>query len=546
MGLRLWQQRAMDEYLASGKQDFLLEATPGAGKTQFSAALARRLIDDGTVDSVIVVVPTDALRLQWCDRVMTIRLRPMDDEIVFKPGYDGVVVTYQQLARGATSNLIRRAISRRRTLGIFDELHHAGAGKSWSEGLTHAFDVAARRLGLTGTPWRRDNRPIPYVTYGDDEMVKVDYHYRYAAAVNDRVCRPIVFHAHNGEARWVDCGEIVEAHVCEDLDEEKTGAALDALYRPEHLWMPAMLAKAAAALDELRQEIPDAGGLVWAEDKYLADMYAGLLCRITGEMPVIVHSGETEQDAKRAKGDIDRFCRGNSRWMVSVRMVSEGVDVPRLLVGVFAAKKLTPLFFRQAVGRIVRLRSDEEPAAQMFIPAVPAIVRHAYEIEQELLHELQQEEEQAQREQKKAEEYQQTLNFRVPLSASEPVFTEAIHRGQGVAPDLLAEAQQKCGQFGINVSNAASIALLLQEERRRPVELTGQVTVQPAPAEPQHRLEKRLRQEVEALARRVDYKHGLDPGTTNLDLLRAGHPKRKLATIDQLQDMRTWLAGRLQ
>lgn len=546
--LRQWQMRAMDEYLAAGKQDFLLEATPGAGKTHFSAALARRLLDDGTVSRVAVVVPTDALRLQWCDKTAgLLRLRPLDSEVVFKPGYDGVVATYAQLGVGSSADLLRRALGRNATLGIFDEVHHAGKGRSWSDGLTRAFEPAARRLSLTGTPWRRDNRPIPYVTYDESDLVHVDYHYRYAAAVNDRVCRPIVFHAHNGEARWVDCGEIVEAHVCEDLDEEKTGAALDTLYRPEHLWLPAMLQKAARALDDLRQDGPDAGGLVWAEDKALADAYARLLWQITGEFPAVVHSGDSEKDAREAKAKIEAFDRSRARWLVSVRMVSEGVDIPRLSLGVFAAKKLTPLFFRQAVGRLVRSRPSDEHNAQMFIPAVPAIVRHAYEIEQELLHELREEEERAERERKAAEEMQQTLNFRMPLSASEPVFTEAIHRGYGVDPDLLAEAQQTCERYGFPAEKAASMALVLQEERSRPMEVSAQVTVQPAPApEPQHRLEKRLRAEVEALTRRVDYKEGRDPGSTNADLLRAGFPKRKLATIEQLQQMRQWLAGRLR
>ena len=546
--MRVWQQRALDEYAAAGKRDFLLEATPGAGKTRFSAVLGRRLIDDGTVEKIAVVVPTDALRLQWCDATAgTLKLRPLDDEIVFKPGYDGVVTSYQQLSAGVAADLMRRAVGQHPTLGVFDEIHHAGRGRAWSDGLTRAFEPAARRLCLTGTPWRRDNKPIPFVTYDDDGTLHVDYYYRYAAAVNDRVCRPIVFHAHNGEARWVDCGEVVEAHVCEELDEDKTGHALDVLYRPEHQWMPAMLRKAAIALDELRQDVPDAGGLVWAETKDLADAYAALLWRITGEKPTVVHSGDSDQAAKEARERIEKFNRpGNrERWLVSVRMVSEGVDIPRLLVGVYAAKVWSPLFFRQAVGRLVRTRSEDEPAAQMFIPAVPAIVRHAYAIERELLHELQEEEERAERERKAAEEYQQTLNFRMPLSASEPIFTEAIHRGQGISPELQAEAEAKCKELSIPIGNVAAIALLLQQERRRPVELTAQVTVQPA-TEPQHRLEKRLRQEVEALARRLDYKEERDPGSSNADLLRAGFPKRKLATVEQLQEMRAWLAGRLQ
>ncbi len=540
--LRQWQSRAMDEYLASGQQDFLLEATPGAGKTRLAMAIARRLLDDGTVKHVAVVVPTDPLRLQWCDAGSDIRLRPLDDAIVSKAGYDGVVLTYAQLARGVSRDLLRRDVALHPALLIADEIHHAGSERPYSQGLESAFEHAPRRLLLTGTPWRRDNRKIPYVRYDDDGNLHVDYHYRYGRAVNDRICRPIVFHAHNGEARWVDCGVIVEAHVCEDLDEDKTGAALDTIYRPEHQWMPAMLRKAAAALDAQRADgVPDAGGLVWAETRKLAEAYAALLHGITGQAPVLVLG-----DDPSAKAKIDAFRASSQRWIVSVRMISEGIDIPRLTIGVYAAKKWTPLFFRQAVGRLIRTRGDESHNAQMFIPSVPAIVRHAYEIEQELLHELTEEEERAERAAKEAEEFQQTLNLRMPLSASEPIFTQAIHRGLGYEPGDLTEAVAKCDQFGIPADKAVNVARLLQDERARPLEVSAQVTVQPSvTAEPQHRLEKRLRQEVEALTRRVDYKNDREPGSTNIELLKAGFPKRRDASIEKLQEMRTWLARRL-
>jgi superfamily II DNA or RNA helicase len=541
-GLRQWQQRAIDEYLARGQQDFLLEATPGAGKTRVSLAIARRLLDDGTIERVAVVVPTDPLRLQWCDASTDLHLRPLDDGIVSKAGYDGVVLTYAQLAVGASADLMRRDVSRHKTLGIFDEAHHSGAERAYARGVLTAFGTAARRLSTTGTPWRRDNREIPFVHYGDDGLVSVDYHYRYAAAVNDRICRPIVFHAHNGEARWVDCGTIIEAHVCEDLDEDQTGAALDTLYRPEHQWMPAMLAKAARALDLQRAEdVPDAGGLVLAETRWHALEYARLLEEITGEKPVLIRG-----DDPLAKDKIDSFRNGGQRWIISVRMISEGIDIPRLAIGVYAAKKWTPLFFRQAVGRLVRQRGDENHNAQMFIPAVPAIVRHAYEIEQELLHELAEEEEHAERVRKEAEERQQTLDLRMPLSASEPIFTQAIHRGLGYEPEDLTEAVAKCQQFGIPADKAVNVARLLQEERARPLDVSAQVTVQPAAAaESQHRLERRLRQEVEALSRRLDYMEDRDPGSTNTALLRAGFPRRKTASIEELRRMQAWLAERL-
>jgi superfamily II DNA or RNA helicase len=537
--MRQWQQRAMDEYLASGARDFLLEATPGAGKTRLALAIARRLLDDRTVRQVAVVVPSDALRLQWSDVAGPLRLRPLDDGVAYKAGYDGVVITYAQLARGTSADLIRRASSTP-TFGVFDELHHAGRDRSWSDGLERAFEHATRRLAMTGTPWRADNRPIPFVHYGPNDFVEPDYHYRYGAAVNDQVCRPILFHAYNGQARWVDCGKVVEADVGEDLDDDKVGAALDTLYDPKQEWIPGMLARATAALDAMRRGgVPDAAGLVWAEGQWQAKAYAQVLQQITGSEPVLVISEDAD-----AKTKLDAFRTGTAPWLVAVRMVSEGIDIPRLSVGVYAAKARTPLFFRQCVGRLVRLRGNEEHNAEMFIPAVPAIIRHAFEIERELLHALAETEEQTERDQKDADRQQQTFDLRVPLSASEPLFDRAIHRGMDFEQPDYSEGEAACDRYGIPRNLAANVAAMLRD--RQTTDVTAQVTLRPAPSPaPKHRLERQLRQEVDKLTRRLDACEGWDPGATNTKLRRIGFPARKTCSIEQLQEIRAYLAERL-
>ena len=66
--------------------------------------------------------------------------------------------------------------------------------------------------------------------------------------------------------------------------------------------------------------------------------------------------------------------------MVAVRMVSEGVDVPRLAVGVYATSASTPLYFAQAIGRFVRARRPGETAS-VFLPSVPPLLRLAGELE---------------------------------------------------------------------------------------------------------------------------------------------------------------------
>ena len=128
--------------------------------------------------------------------------------------------------------------------------------------------------------------------------------------------------------------------------------------------------------------MPDAGGLVIASDQESARAYAKVLTTIAGEKPTVVLS-----DEKAASKKIATFADDGSRWMVAVRMVSEGVDVPRLAVGVYATRTSTPLYFAQAVGRFVRARKRGETAS-IFLPSVPLLLAHASEMEVERDHVL--------------------------------------------------------------------------------------------------------------------------------------------------------------
>lgn len=539
--LRLWQRRATEGFFAHEKPDFLVSATPGAGKTKFSLSLARRLLDEETVQRIAVVVPTDALRQQWADEagVFGLDLMPVNEpEDYDKAGYRGCVATYQQVARGAGSDLLRRA-TRVPTLAILDEVHHAGHDRSWGEGLRSAVENAQFRLALTGTPWRREtDSPIPFVSYDLSGKVIVDYAYEYGAAVADGVCRRIEFHAYDGEAKWIDCGKISSAELGKDLREDDVGAALEAAYRPDQPWIQVLMAKADQALAEIRADIPDAGGLVVAERQTHARAYADFLKTITGEEPTVVISDDP--DAKRL---INEYRKGASRWLVAVKMVSEGVDIPRLMVGVYASKTRTPLFFRQVVGRFVRVRPEEEANSRLLIPAVPALMAHARQIEEELRHQLDQEAEREQRERQGDGDGQGTLNFRQPLSASAAVFDRAIIQGEDHSPEEYEAARARCRQFGIPTQWAANVLQMLREQTE-PAPATPSTSSFTAPAAetPRHRREKMLRREVETLARKVGYRRGVEVREVNTDLLRLGYPKRSKATVEQLEAMLAVLA----
>ena len=151
---------------------------------------------------------------------------------------------------------------------------------------------------------------------------------------------------------------------------------------PQGEWIPSVLAAADTRLTEVRRHVPDAGALVIASNQTSARAYARILETITGEKPTVVLSDDAGSSAR-----IEEFSSSSSRWMVAVRMVSEGVDVPRLCVGVYATSTSTPLFFAQAVGRFVRARRRGETAS-IFLPSVPSILAHAASMEVERDHAL--------------------------------------------------------------------------------------------------------------------------------------------------------------
>jgi superfamily II DNA or RNA helicase len=535
--LREWQQRAKDAFLAADKPDFLVSATPGAGKTRFALDLARDLVTAGRVQRVVIVVPSDPLRKQWADQgdAYGLPLTPVSDPVDYdKRGYKGCVVTYQQLRNGA--NLLRRT-TRVPTLAIIDEIHHAGEGTdyTWGDDLKQALEHARYRLALTGTPWRRDKySPIPFIEYDDDGKVKVDAAYEYGEAVADGVCRPIEFHAYDGEANWRDpnlATPLVSVSLTQ-VGRPDVGIALDTVFAAHSPWIRTLLTKGADALDALREEVPDAGGLVVADNQYAAGEYAKQLKDITGEMPALATMGVAD-----ARTVIEKFRKGTQRWIVAVRMVSEGVDIPRLAVGVYATRARTPLLFRQVVGRFVRMRTDMDPNALLFIPAVEEFVSLAREIEEELRHQLEHEIQQT-----REASSQESLFTREPVSASEATLDRAIFKGDEVTPPELAMAEEECRRFGINRREAAGVARMLRE---RVAPAGTAVTIIKPDVTPRHRQERLLRGQVEDLVRKVAYRSGVKPKDVATDLLRDGFPKRAEASVEQLQRMAQVLTSRL-
>src|SRR5689334_12565376 len=386
--LRVWQRRALFDYLRRRDEDYLAVATPGAGKTTFALRIAAELLADGTIDAVTVVTPTEHLKTQWSQAAgrVGIQLDPgfRNADIHSSADFHGAVLTYAQV--GIAPAIHRRRTLTRKTLVVLDEIHHAGDSRSWGDGVRSAFEPAVRRLMLTGTPFRSDDNPIPFVTYerGADGLArsKADTVYGYADALRDSVVRPVIFLAYSGETRWrTSAGDELAARLGEPMTQDFIAQAWRTALDPAGDWIPQVLRAADARLQVKRAGgMADAGGLVIASDQQTARAYAKLLERATGEKAVVVLS-----DDAGASQRIAEFTSGDQRWMVAVRMVSEGVDVPRLAVGVYATSASTPLYFAQAIGRFVRARRPGETAS-VFLPSVPQLLGLASEMEQQRDH----------------------------------------------------------------------------------------------------------------------------------------------------------------
>jgi superfamily II DNA or RNA helicase len=388
--LRGWQKDAYHEYFKRPRRDFLLVATPGAGKTRYALTIAAELLARREVAMLSVVTPTEHLKHQWAqaaaDFGMSIDPAYRNAQGPAGADFAGVAVTYAQVA--AHPALHRQRTENRRTLVIFDEIHHAGDALSWGDAIREAFYPARRRLALTGTPFRSDANPIPFVTYAEDPdgppgalRSASDYVYGYGPALEDGVVRPVIFLAYSGEMRWrTRAGDEIAATLGTPMTREQTAQAWRTALDPAGEWVSRVLEAADKRLTEVRRDMPDAAGMVIASDHDDARSYAALLRGVTGKRPVVVLS-----DDKTASKKISAFADSEDRWLVAVRMVSEGVDIPRLAVGVYATSVSTTLFFAQAVGRFVRARRRGETAS-VFLPSVPVLLTYAAELEAERDH----------------------------------------------------------------------------------------------------------------------------------------------------------------
>lgn len=400
--LREWQQQALDVCLVKAQRKegdrVLIYACPGSGKTIGGLVTAMRLTQLGMSRHIVVVTPNLGINNQWVGRakLMGIDLRELNDARDLKQddfhfGVTGFVMSYQKAVNWKRH--LREFCAKFRPIVILDEVHHtAGAGtdregNAWGFAVEHAFEEAAFKICSTGTPFRQGNDPIAFVNYNDAGEAFADVKYTYKSAITEGVCRPIEFEFYDGVVEFNSkngrhLALSFESQVSKKLSRERLEAALST----DGNFPLQMITAAHAKLLEIREGSgvdATAGGLVVAMDIKHAEAIADILEEIAGERPVIIHN---EIEAPQQK--IEEFRNGNHMWIVGIQMLSEGVDIPRLRVGVYATRIRAALYFHQFCGRFTRVQESAKERSFVFLPRDPEIAEIAREIEKEKCHAL--------------------------------------------------------------------------------------------------------------------------------------------------------------
>jgi superfamily II DNA or RNA helicase len=519
----------------------LLVATPGAGKTAFALRIATELLADRSIDTITVVVPTEHLKSQWALAAATdgIALDPKFRNAAAHTSaeYHGIVVTYAQVASHPARHRVRT--ESRRTLVIFDEIHHGGDAKSWGDSIREAFGDATRRLALTGTPFRSDDAAIPFVRYEPDRQgvlrSAADHTYGYADALADGVVRPVVFMAYSGETRWRDsAGAEYAARLGEPASGEHTARAWRTALDPAGEWMPAVISAADTRMRQLRDGgVPDAGGMIIASDQKAARAYAVLLEQITGEVATVVLSDDPGSSDRIAK-----FSASTSRWLVAVRMVSEGVDVPRLAVGVYATSASTPLYFAQAIGRFVRSRRPGETAS-IFLPSVPSLLQLASELEAQRNHVLgepHRDDDELAAAQRRQTEASETENGFLSLGADAEL-DQVIFDGSSFGTATPAGSDEEADYLGLpGLLDATQMRELLLRRQVEQLDRRGRDGAASPEPVTRHGQLRDLRRELNALVSVAHHRTGKPHGWIHNELRRiCGGPLVAAASSDQLR-----------
>lgn len=382
MKLRDWQDgcinKALKQYV-NGNSHFLALATPGAGKTLMASELADRLLKKNMIDLVICFSPSSIVSQDF-SQSLQLRINERFDGLL---GAKGHSLTYQSL-QYLDANFWQ-LFERYRVFVIFDEIHHCAGSNidnanAWGEQIIlNIQDKAKYTLALTGTPWRSDAAPIVLSSYmHSSNKISCDYVYGLSEAICDDVCRiPQIIAVDNNNIS-----------VFED-DETKTFTSFKCLLSQSVIpyseiienkkVIKYVIASAQKKLNTIRATNADAAGLIVASSVEHARQILALMKSCFNEDAAVVTYRENEPTSI-----IQQFRHAQTKWIISVGMISEGTNIPRLQVCCHLTNIKTEMHFRQILGRILRLTASKNQEAVMYMPAEPKLLEYAYRVKQDV------------------------------------------------------------------------------------------------------------------------------------------------------------------
>lgn len=383
MHLRQWQSECVNrvlEHFSAKHKHFLCLATPGAGKTIMASEVTAQLLDQDLIDFVLCFSPSINIS-QGIKHTFSRRLECRFDGVI---GAVGCSYTYQSML--SFKEDFWQLLKQNRVLVIFDEIHHCSGSSledanAWGEEiLLNIQSQAEYTLALTGTPWRSDQAPIALSRYTDpDNQIQCDYIYGLREAVADGVCR-------SPKIVLIDNERI---SVTDEENETKTFNGLDALFKGSLVTYQSIikndvairhaLTLATNKLDDIRLHNPNAAGLVVASSIEHATYILNMLRNEYAQTAEVVTYKEDLPSLK-----INEFRNSTTNWIVSVGMISEGTDIPRLQVCCHLSRVKTELYFRQVLGRILRVNKAINQEAWLYTFAAPKLVEFANRIAEEI------------------------------------------------------------------------------------------------------------------------------------------------------------------
>ncbi len=445
MELWKWQKDFIKGYWATDTKDFLLMALPAGGKTYATLYLANQMMENSIIDKVIIVVPTLNLKQQWATEAHKYLKMELDYEFKSKynlsKSFDGIILTYNQ-AYYENDELYRRILSDYKTLVVFDEIHHCGTDSKWGKKIEEMFRTATKRLCLTGTPFRSDRKKIPFVKYYDGVCVP-DYTYDYPNAIRDNVVRIANFKFYDGDLSWSDNGDIKRVRLEDNVNKKDYIARKKIALNPHGDYFKSMFKIANNKIDEIRNEEEyNAGGIIIATHQDHARKIVDVIKKLTNEKAILVISEESKSIEK-----INIFRNSNAKWIVAVKMISEGVDIKRLRVMLWMTNVETDLYFRQVVGRVVRHENKNDIFAFCYLPNIKNLKEFADRITEMQIQAVKEEEEKEKGKREQNNDMYENEIILLSSSEAENVYTSVD--GLGFTTEQLNKYEMKAKKYGV-------------------------------------------------------------------------------------------------